>query len=91
LKAFEPEEGYYLADSGGKDSTVCHALLEMSGCKHDDHYRLTSVDPPELVQFLKRERPNTEIEKPRYAFTAKTHSQVIFHRKQQKCLYQAEY
>lgn len=28
LKAFEPEEGYYLAFSGGKDSVVCKALLD---------------------------------------------------------------
>lgn len=27
IKAFEPEEGYYLAFSGGKDSVVCKVLL----------------------------------------------------------------
>ena len=31
LQAFCPEEGYYLAFSGGKDSVVCKRLLEMSG------------------------------------------------------------
>ena len=53
LQAFCPDEGYYLAFSGGKDSIVCKKLLEMSGCKFDAHYRVTSVDPPELVQFIK--------------------------------------
>lgn len=53
LQAFCPEEGYYLAFSGGKDSVVCKRLLEMSGCKFDSHYRVTSVDPPELVRFIK--------------------------------------
>ena len=54
LKAFEPEEeGYYLAFSGGKDSVVIKALADMSGVKYDAHYNLTSVDPPELVQFIK--------------------------------------
>lgn len=53
LKAFEPEEGYYLAFSGGKDSVVCKALLDMAGCKYDAVYRVTSVDPPELVRFIK--------------------------------------
>ena len=67
LKAFEPDEGYYFADSGGKDSTVCHALLEISGVKHDDHYRITSVDPPELIHFLRDNRPTTARELPRYA------------------------
>lgn len=53
LQSFCPEEGYYLAFSGGKDSVVCKRLLEMSGCKFDSHYRVTSVDPPELVRFIK--------------------------------------
>ena len=66
LKAFCPEEGYYLAFSGGKDSVVCKALLEMSGCKHDSTYRVTSVDPPELVRFIKDVHPDVKREVPRY-------------------------
>ena len=66
LKAFEPEEGYYLAFSGGKDSVVCKALLDMSGCKYDAHYRVTSVDPPELVRFIKEEHPDVNRVIPRY-------------------------
>ena len=53
LKAFEPPEGYYLAFSGGKDSVVIKALADMANVKYDAHYNLTSVDPPELVQFVK--------------------------------------
>ena len=54
LQMFEPkEEGYYLAFSGGKDSVVIKALADMAGVKYDAHYNLTSVDPPELVQFIK--------------------------------------
>lgn len=66
LKAFEPEEGYYLAFSGGKDSVVCKALLDMSGCKYDATYRVTSVDPPELVRFIKNQHPDVKMEVPRY-------------------------
>lgn len=66
-KAFEPPEGYYLADSGGKDSCVIKALAVMAGVKHDSHYRLTSVDPPELVRFVKEKHPDTEIDIPRDA------------------------
>lgn len=66
LKAFEPEEGYYLAFSGGKDSVVCKVLLEMSGCKYDATYRVTSVDPPELVRFIKEQHPDVKREVPRY-------------------------
>lgn len=66
LKAFEPEEGYYLAFSGGKDSVVCKALLDMAGCKYDATYRVTSVDPPELVRFIKEKHPDVKREVPRY-------------------------
>lgn len=64
LKAFAPEEGYCLAFSGGKDSVVCKALLEMSGCKYDSIYRVTSVDPPELVRFIKDVHPDVVREVP---------------------------
>lgn len=53
LKTFEPEEGYFLAFSGGKDSVVIKALADMADVKYDAHYSVTSVDPPELVQFVK--------------------------------------
>lgn len=71
LKAFEPDDGYYLAFSGGKDSVVCKALLEMSGCKYDSTYRVTSVDPPELVCFIKEKHPDVKMEVPRYKDTGK--------------------
>lgn len=53
LRAFEPEEGYYLAFSGGKDSVVIKAIADMAGVKYDAHYNATTVDPPELVRFIK--------------------------------------
>ena len=65
LKAFEPEEGYYLAFSGGKDSVVCKALMDMAGVKYDATYRVTSVDPPELVRFIMKEHPDVKREVPR--------------------------
>ena len=64
LKAFEPEEGYVVADSGGKDSTVIVALAQMAGVKHEAIYNVTSVDPPELVRFIKEKHPNTKIRIP---------------------------
>jgi len=51
-KAYCPPEGYYLAYSGGKDSTVVKAVLDMAGVKYDAHYNVTTVDPPELVRFI---------------------------------------
>jgi phosphoadenosine phosphosulfate reductase len=64
LKTFEPPEGYYLAFSGGKDSVTVKALADMAGVNYDAHYNLTTVDPPELVHFIKREHPDVAIDKP---------------------------
>ena len=58
LKTFEPAEGYYLAFSGGKDSVVIKRLAEMAGVKFETHYHLTTVDPPELVHFIKEFHPD---------------------------------
>jgi phosphoadenosine phosphosulfate reductase len=69
LKAFCPEEGYYLAFSGGKDSVVCKALLNMAGVKYDATYRVTSADPPELVRFIKDQHPDVKREVPLYPET----------------------
>ncbi len=53
IQEFEPPEGYYLAFSGGKDSQVIYELTRMAGVKFDAHFNLTSVDPPELIYFIK--------------------------------------
>ena len=66
LRAFETEEGYYVADSGGKDSSCVVKLCEMAGVKFDAHYNATTIDPPQLVRFIRRHHPQTEIEKPEY-------------------------
>ncbi len=65
LQSFEPPEGYYVAFSGGKDSVVVKALCDMAGVKYDAHYSVTSVDPPELVQFIKEYYPDVIREIPR--------------------------
>jgi phosphoadenosine phosphosulfate reductase len=64
LRVFEPEEGYYLAFSGGKDSVVIKKLADLAGVKYDAHYSLTTVDPPELVIFIKSAHPDVIIDKP---------------------------
>jgi phosphoadenosine phosphosulfate reductase len=66
IRQFEPPEGYYLAFSGGKDSqTIYHLALE-AGVKFDAHYNLTTVDPPELVRFIKSNYHDVIIERPRF-------------------------
>lgn len=49
------DDGYYVAFSGGKDSIVMAKLFEMAGVKHQLWYNNVTIDPPELVQFIKRE------------------------------------
>ena len=67
LRTFEPQEGYYVAFSGGKDSVVIKKLCDLAGVKYDAHYHVTSVDPPELVQFIKESYPDVAREIPHYA------------------------
>lgn len=64
IQAFEPPEGYYLAFSGGKDSVCLLRLAEMAGVKYDAHYNLTTVDPPELVRFIREQHPGVSVERP---------------------------
>lgn len=66
LKAFEPADGYWLAFSGGKDSVVIKRLAQMAGVKFEAHYSVTSVDPPELVRFIKDVHPDVSFDIPRY-------------------------
>lgn len=51
------EDGFYVCFSGGKDSIVLERLFAMSGVKYWSHYNNVTIDPPELVQFIKREYP----------------------------------
>ena len=65
LQLYEPPEGYYLCFSGGKDSVVIKALADMAGVKYDAHYSISSVDPPELVRFIKDHHPDVIFDRPR--------------------------
>lgn len=62
LKAFCPPEGYYVAFSGGKDSQCIYHLCKMAGVKFDAHYNVTSVDPPELIRFIKKNYQDVKFE-----------------------------
>lgn len=62
-KIFKNDEGYYLAFSGGKDSVVVKKLMDMAEVRYDAHYQITTVDPPELVRFIKREYPDVSLDR----------------------------
>jgi phosphoadenosine phosphosulfate reductase len=65
LKEHEPEDGYYVAFSGGKDSTVILDLIKKSGVKYESHYSQTTVDPPEITKFIKDNYPDVIWDKPK--------------------------
>lgn len=65
LRKHEPPEGYYLAFSGGKDSVCILDLAKKAGVKFDAHYNVTTVDPPEVVQFIKKEHPDVHFHLPK--------------------------
>lgn len=64
LKSFEPEDGYYVAFGGGKDSIVVLDLVKRSGVKYDAHYTITSVDPPELIRYIRKHHPDVAMDFP---------------------------
>ena len=64
LQALEPPQGYTLGFSGGKDSQVAYWILQQAKVKFKSVYRHTTVDPPELVYFIKEVYPDVEIQFP---------------------------
>jgi len=64
------DEGFYVCFSGGKDSIVMERLFQMAGVKYKNHYNNVTIDPPELVQFIKREYPSTVWHNPKKHLTS---------------------
>ena len=75
IQAFCPDDGYFLAFSGGKDSVVIKALCDMAGVKYDAHYNVTTVDPPELVRFIIAMYPDVMLDRPEMSMR-----QLIIHK-----------
>jgi phosphoadenosine phosphosulfate reductase len=65
IKKYVPIEGCDLAFSGGKDSVVIHDLALKAGIKFTPHFHFTTVDPPELVRFVKDNYPNVIWDRPK--------------------------
>lgn len=63
--SYDAENGYYLAFSGGKDSQALFHITQLAGVKFQGHMNLTSIDPPEVIRFVKRNYPEVELIKPK--------------------------
>ena len=54
-------EGYYLAFSGGKDSQALYHVAVMAGVKFQAYMSATSVDPPEVLRFVRTQYPQVHV------------------------------
>lgn len=62
---YDRDDGFYLAFSGGKDSQALYHVAKMAGVKFKAHMSLTSVDPPEVIRFVKNVYPDVVLHKPK--------------------------
>ena len=60
---YDPEDGFFLAFSGGKDSQALYHVAELAGVKFKAHFSPTTVDPPQLIRFIRRNYPEVEFGK----------------------------
>ncbi len=65
LQAIAQHSSLCLRFSGGKDSVVVKRLLDMAKVPYCAKFSRTSVDPPELLDFIRRECRDVEAEPPR--------------------------
>ncbi len=62
---YDPDDHFFLAFSGGKDSQCLYHVAKLAGVKFKAHMSLTSVDPPEVIRFVRKHYPNVELIKPK--------------------------
>ena len=75
---YDAENGYYLAFSGGKDSQALFHMTQLAGVKFCGHMNLTSVDPPEVIRFVKKNYPEVELIKNRQIHLSARHRKADF-------------
>ena len=56
--------GFHVAFSGGKDSQVLLALVEMSGVRYHAEMQVTTVDSPNLMKFVRANYPQVHLNLP---------------------------
>lgn len=74
--AYDKEDGYFLAFSGGKDSQCLYHMAQLAGVKFKAHMKLTSIDPPEVIRFVRKIYQEVNMIKPKmsiYEMAIKKH------------------
>ncbi len=65
IAKFQNKGALYVAFSGGKDSVCIAELCKRAGVPYELHYNATTVDPFELLHFIRDNFPECKFEKPK--------------------------
>ncbi len=60
--------GFHLAFSGGKDSVALYQVAKMAGVKFFAEMEVTTIDPPELMRFIRDKYPDVKMNRPELNF-----------------------
>ena len=60
--------GFHLAFSGGKDSIVLYHIAKLAGVKFHAEMQITTLDPPEVMHFIRKEYPDVKLNLPPLSF-----------------------
>lgn len=83
---YDPENGYFNTFSGGKDSQALYYVVKMAGVKFQTHMSLTSVDPPQVLRFVRQHFPSVILKKPEKSiFTAAVERKILPTRRVRWC------
>lgn len=58
------DDGFYLAFSGGKDSQALYHIAQMAGVKFQAYMNPTTIDPPQVIRFVRENYPDVIFTKP---------------------------
>lgn len=64
----QPDEGFHVGFSGGKDSQAVLELVKMAGVKYRAVYNVTTNDPADNVRFIKHHYPDVEFNIPENSY-----------------------
>ena len=64
----QPDEGFHVGFSGGKDSQAVLELVKMAGVKYRAVYNVTTNDPADNVRFIKQHYPDVEFSIPEKSY-----------------------
>ena len=55
---YDANDGFFLAFSGGKDSQALYHVAKWGGVKFKAHMNFTSIDPPQVIRFVRTQYPD---------------------------------